>query len=506
MFSFVYFFQLIIAFVVRAGGKPAEPESGAAAFAPVPLLWLFLFSLPFSESCRWFYGSFVIYEQAVVFALAFVMPSVYFGIRGLAEERHPFICLSSLLMSLAACTRGTWIPLAFVGIFPATYAFMKFRRESVSQGQSAVLGACLIFAIILLLGLFAVNYLKFDSLWDFGLTHQDSQDYYYQRGSARLFSVESRPWTFLANLLLYYAPMAYVAGLGLIDKSASVCEGNPIGFFGFAPQFLVFVILMPPAVYRMVKENSSLLVPFVVCGFVAVYINCFVAAFGTMVTVRFFLEGYFFLLIVFFTILLSLCPRKYGVIAMAALLAIYVPYNVAAFSKVRPIVNIVDRISDLKGLTDRGSGEEVIFIKGNVVWPKGMIGTENADLFRPYNLIGVTPMGKGLLAAEDVATAYIIPRLEHPHAPPHRKYLEIKGLRALAMDGTVGVFIDGKQVGRVASRKGVSVNYRMNLDAELGAHGPTHVSLVFFPGNHKHLPLRPICSPCFVFEELHLGR
>lgn len=506
LFSLVYSWQLIIALVVRVASKDSDPESVVVRLTPAPLLWLFLFSLPFHEPGHWFYARFVIYEQAIVFGLAFAMPAVYFAILGFSERRSSYICVSALLLSLAAWTRGTWLAPACLAIVLAVYAVMRFRREPASTLMSLAERACLVCSVLLLLGLPALNYTRFDSPWDFGLVHQDSQLYVYQRGIARLFSLDTRWWTFVTNLLLYYGPMSWVTSVGLVEKSASVCEGVPPGFFASAPQFLVIAMLTPYAVYQMRKEKPKLIVPFLVVGIIALFLSIQVAAFGTMVIPRYFVECYFFVLICMFIILLSLFPRLYGVVVMFALLAIYIPFSVGSFAKVVPELRLLDPIPPTTESPNAKTANKVFFIERNVAWPQGSVSTQNGDSFRRYNLIGLRAAATQMLAGEDVATAYIIPSSEGPGDVESGGCVAIDGLHALATEGTVGVFIDARQVGQIPLRPGLSVDSELCFRNALGSEGPTHVMLAFFPGQQAALNPRPLCSPCFAFRKLRLQR
>lgn len=506
LFSFVYFFQLIIAKVIDSAGEHSETESTVIRLVPVPLLWLFLFSLPFNELDDWFYGRFVIYEQAIVFGLAFVMPAVYFAIRGFAERQSSYVCFSAFLMSLAAWTRATWLVLAVLSVPLAAYAYAKFRKDSTVKPKSTLERACLVCSGLLLLGLLAVNYARFDSLWDFGLAHQDSQMYIYQRGIARLFSYETRWWTFVTNILLYYAPLSYSEGLGLLEKSASVIEGTPPGFLASAPQFLVLAVLTPLGIHKMRRGKRGLIIPFLVGGFTALYINILVAGFGTAVIPRYFVECYFFVILLLFIVLLLLCHRLIGVIVMTGLLAIYIPYNAESFAKVRPQLRLMDPTSDITKSPVAEPGYRFFFMERNAVWPKGSVSTKNAGYFRRYNLIGMKPTAEDVLAAEDLATAYIIPSPGQGTTRGSNGCVTLRGLRALATDGSLGVFVDGRQIGRIALQAGLSVDTELCFSNDLGREGPAHVFMVFFPGNHTALAPQRACSPCFVFKELLLRR
>ena len=122
------------------------------------------------------------------------------------------------------------------------------------------------------------------------------------------------------------------------------------------------------------------------------------------------------------------------------------------------------------------------------------------------NLIGMKPVTDDVLAAEDLATVYIIPSSGQGATGGSNGCVTLRGLRALATDGNLGVFVDGRQIGRIALQAGLSVDTELCFSNALGGEGPTHIFMVFFPGNQTALAPQRACSPCFVFKELLLGR
>ena len=78
LFCLVYFFQRIIGDITGFALGSTDRSKNWLKLLSIPLLWLFLFNLPFPfEEFSWFFVRFSIYEQQIIFALAIMMPAIF---------------------------------------------------------------------------------------------------------------------------------------------------------------------------------------------------------------------------------------------------------------------------------------------------------------------------------------------------------------------------------------------------------------------------------------------
>ncbi len=107
LFTLVYFFQLLIGLLVDAACRETSDNTSLLRWTAFPLLWLFLFNLPLPPSVTgFFFGRFSIYEQQILFGLAFVMPALYLSAKALVTGESSHICLASFLFCLELGREG----------------------------------------------------------------------------------------------------------------------------------------------------------------------------------------------------------------------------------------------------------------------------------------------------------------------------------------------------------------------------------------------------------------
>jgi hypothetical protein len=504
LFSMIYFFQRVVGLIVDASVDETADGRSVWRLAALPLLWFFLFNLPFSSpQTSWFFSGFTIYEQQIVFGLAFAVPALFFSLSGAARHNNSRICLASFLLSLAACTRGTWFVLAWISIPIAFLITVKFQKDEDRPFSFEAGHLWLAASALLLMALLLINYVRFDSILDFGLTRQNPQVYVYMRNQTRLFSPETRFWNLIFNMLSYYGSPTLIQYLGLGPKSSSVWERFAPSFFYFNPQFLLILALSPLALRNTLKHKPRLVLPMMLTGFTAVYMSFMAAAFGTMVIMRYFVESYYFLILFFCTIIMALLNYRYAFLIAIALLGVHLPANMTAFAKTQPELRLVNPDQNFEKIEVGSQASAPFFIERSVVWPKGRVSIESSKDFRRYNMIGIGPGPEGFLVAEDVSAAYIIPSRQQDLQTSEGRVI-LREIRSVSADGNILLFVDGRSVGRSQVKADRPVNVSFPVVSSLAEGSPCQVLMVYCPGREKYLAPRPLTRPALVFREIRL--
>lgn len=507
LFSLVYYYQIIVALIISCAGNDGHYENPTVQLWAMPLVWLFIFNPPFYNTDNWFFGRFVIYEQAIVFGLALVTPALFLILRGLTKRRPSDLCGASFLLCLATCSRASWGLLMCLSIPLALWGILRLKAR-IRKGRFGGIGYLkwLLGTLSVGVGLAALNFARFGSPLDVGVVHQNAAAFVYQRSIVSLFSLETGLWDFICNALWYYGPTNWPQSLGVIAKSSTFVEGVPPGFFAFAPQFILPAVCAPIAFYKVWRGKQALVIPFLVTGGAALYITVFICAVGILVVMRFFVECYILLLLFLFVVALSSLPRWCAIALTAASLGIYVPHNAASFIKITPQLRLLDPAAAGAAPLNSRQVNATFFLEPNPVWHQGSVSIQTLASGRLYNLIGLRGARDQLLAGEDILAAYIIPSTGAHTLAGASGVVRIKGLRAIGVDGSIAVFLDRRPVGRIPVTTDQSLDAEMILAVPLTNGGPLQVLLAFFPGNGTSLAPRPLFSPAFVFTEIALGR
>lgn len=506
LFCFIYFFQRIIGDIVEKTIKSADSPVFWLQLSSLPLLWLFLFNLPFPAfKDSWFFGRFAIYEQQIIFGLAVMMPALFLLMRGLAAQNEHLVCMAAFICSLAAWTRITWFVLAAIAIL-AAFIYSAWKRNAKLSGMAfRKLIFWQIASVILLSGLLFLNFVRFDSFFEFGQKHLNPASYTYLRNIIGTFSPATKFWNFVFNNVAYYGPPGLVKGLGLVEKTSSRWEIVPTSYFHFNPQFLPILLLAPLGVYKAFRKNWDLFLMMVCIGLTAIYMNLIITAAVPFSILRYFIEFYYFVVLLFFMIIMVLIPHRLALPAMILLLCVSLPGNFEAFSTIRPELRLVDPDQNLKVIVDETypKANQIPFLWKNPVWFKQSVSFADREAFKRYNAIGVYPGSDHMLFGQDLAALYIVPgSLKAGDCP--QTALIVKGIRSIGGDGTVKFYLDGSQIGDFRLNMKSSTHGCIAIERKLQREAPYQILMLFIPENRKYLPPRALKRPVLKFQKIIL--
>ncbi len=506
LFCFCYFYQRIIGLLIEVSLTAEDRRRSVWLLTALPLLWLFVFVLPFPASeSSWFFSRFEVYEQQVLFGTAVAMAGVYFILRALTSRDPTALCAASALLAPAAWTRGTWLAPAGLTLFAALLLSGRaiVRGETFPGGVKAVawLGA----AAALLAGLFVVNYVRFDSFLDFGVfVRQHPMGDRYLRVITGFFSPATKFWNALFNFVSYYGPPDMVHGLKLEERSYSIWEGRPPAFFFHNPHFAALTVLTPLALYRAWKVKRPLFGPLVALLIVTACMNGIVVCVGPIVVMRFFVEFYYFLIALFFAILLALVPARFAAPLIAVALALYAPHNLRMYASGAPDLRLAN-VEEGFTITTRAGLPDFLFVVKDARWPHGRAAPETRNAFTQYNVVGVYPAGRDRLTLSDTAAVYIIPETV-PGLGLKKGRVVLSGLMSLLEDGSTHVYVDGAHVGSKSLERLKAVDVSFPTPFPLQPRVPYQVLIVFFPSGRSYLAERPPPRPPLSLTEIRLQR
>jgi len=506
LFSFIYFFQRIIGDILENALKSANSPFFWLKLGSLPLLWLFLFNLPFPVfKYSWFFGRFAIYEQQIIFALAVMMPAIFLLMRGLKYQKEHYLCTAAFLCSLAAWARVTWLPLA-VFIILAAYFYSAWNRNGklLSLASRRVIYWQVV-SIFILGCLLWLNYLRFDSFFEFGQKHLNPANHIYLRNMIGTFSPVTKFWNFIFNIFVYYGSPDLVKGLGLMGKSSSYWEMAPTSYFHYNPQFLPILLLAPLGVYKAFRKNWDFFLMMVCIGLTAIYMNLIITAAGPFCILRYFIEFYYFVLLLFFMIILVLIPHRFALPAMILLLCVSLPGNFLAFSTIRPELRLVDPGQNLKVIVDETYHKlyKTPFMSKNPVWFKRSVSSADRETIKKYNGIGVYPGSDDMILGQDMAALYIVPGSFGEDDCPQTALI-VKGLKSIGGDGTVEFYLNGSPIGYLRVNMKTSTQGCIPIEKILQRDAPYQILMVFIPGDRKYLPPRPLNRPVLKFKTISL--
>jgi hypothetical protein len=355
-------------------------------------------------------------------------------------------------------------------------------------------------ALVLLIGVMLVNYMRFDSPFDFGVRYQDPGSYVYFRNLKLFFSPLTRICNAAFNVFSYFAPPGWAVSLGLSERAFASNEGLPPSFFFLNPQFLPMLLLVPFGLYKAHKAQSHLLTPILVLLLTVAYLNVIIGWFGTIVIMRYFVEFYYFLMLLFVaTLLLFVRPRLAIPIIMLSLI-MYIPQPVAGFLFSRPELRTVHGWPDVKALN--APPGRTPFLDSNVRWAYGKLSYENLSQIPAYGVMGVKDGGAGILAGMDIFCVYLIPQ-DLPSAPFQTRLI-VSGLEPLAQDGTAFFFFENRPVGSKRLDRGTLVDVNIELPFPITRKAPYQVMVLFLPTGRSYLDPQGAGRPMVLFREILL--
>jgi hypothetical protein len=508
LFCLVYFFQRIIGDIVESALKDSDSHQFWLKSSSLTLLWLFLFNLPFPfNKFIWFFGRFSIYEQQIVFALSVIMPALFLLNRGLKTQNERMVCFFAFLCSLAAWTRGSWFIFACLSIVAAFIYSAWHHNAKLFSAPSRKVVLWLMASISLLCGLLALNFIRFESLIDFGLKHQNPASYRYLRTLTGVFSPATKFWDFIFNIFAYYGSPDLAKGLALMGKSSSGWEYLPTSFFYYNPQFLPVLILVPLGLFQAYRKNWELFLLMVGIGLTAIYMNVFIAAVATFSILRFFIEFYYFVILLFFMVIVMLVRFRFSLLVIILLLCVHLPGNIEAFATFRPELRLVDPDKNMEVIVDENRHKlpQTPFIEKDPVWFKQTVAYSRRETFNEYNGIGAYPGSDEMVLSRDMAALYIVPGSVVTEGICSKTALAVKRLKSIDVDGTVKFYIDGCYIGDLRVNMQTSTTGCLPVENTLQRDVPYQILLVFIPEGKKFLPPRLSKKTVFVFKEISLS-
>jgi len=501
LFLFVYFYQRIISRILACA---SQNDSAGGELSPAVcsllLTWLLIFVIPYPNNLGWFFGRFVVYEQQILFGLALAVPGLYFLISGLEHRRSGPIALAALFFVLASWTRVTWFPFALVMLLTAGVLIWKWRNVAESHSSAARDMLLLAVSLTLVVGLLIVNYMRFDSLLDFGIRYMNTESYVYFRNvNIMFFSPITKLWNGVFNIASYFAPPGLVEQLGLVARSFSRYEGFPPSFFFFNPQFLPLAALLPLALYKTMKNRAPLALWLGVVSAAALYLIVILGFIGVFVILRYFIEFYYLLILAFLAVLLSLVRWRYALPLFVLMLALHVPATLGEFRNRWPELRTADagdalRITSPQGITP--------FLQRNAAWPKGTFSSADFPRTPRYAIIGLEPGPAATILGRDIFALYVVPGNSDGNCSS--AVLEIKGLRASQEKGAVLVYVENRLLKSQTISTSQEVDMRLELPFALSTHGPYQVMVVFLPEGQSYLPGRARGIPLVALREVSL--
>ena len=505
LFCLVYFFQRIIGDITGYTLGSTDRSKNWVKLLSIPLLWLFLFNLPFPfEEFSWFFVRFSIYEQQIIFDLAIMMPAIFLMIRGLIAQNEQFVCLAAFLCSLAAWIRITWLIFAVIVIF-AAYFYCVWRRKGKLFGAAAGKQIRLLSAAILLLvGLLVLNYIRFDSFFEFGQKHLNPAHQLYLRAIVGKFSPGTKFWDFIFNIFAYYGSPELIKGLGLVEQSSRTWEYSPTSYFHFNPQFLLILVLLPLAVYKAFRKNRNLFLMMTCVGITALYMNLLITTAGPMVIMRYFIEFYYFNLLLFFMVIVILIPARFSLLVMIILLCGYLPGNFEAFLKVRPELRPAVPGRHMAIAEDAAKPKfRTPFLEKNPVWFNQSVSFAGVQTLKNYNGIGVYFGPGAMIFVKDTAALYTIPA-RMMEGGCSGSALKVESLKSIGANGTVKFYVDGYHIGNLRVNMQTPVNGCLPITRTLQQKVPYQILMVFIAEGRQFLPPRAVKKPVLQFKVVSL--
>lgn len=513
VYCFLYFYQRIIGTIVDVAVRPQSGRMSLWRHSSAVLLWGFAFSLPFPrEVPHWFFGTFYIYEQAILFGVALAMAACYLMIKGWERRSPVSICASTVLLSLAAWTRPSWFALAACSVPLAIgFAWKIAHGDSRSPGLKRA-GVWLAVSLALLAGLLVLNYARFGSFTDFGIgCKMNSASDIALRRSSGFFSPQAQFWVFIFNICSYLGTPDMIPGLGLDARSFTYDTTLPLratspSFFYFNPQFLAVVVILPLAFYRLISGKRALIPIAVIMGMAGIYVMLVDTIATPWVAMRYFVEAYYFIIPLSLVALVAVLPGRASITIMLILLAVHTPINIQRFMTTNPnlrLASVDDESRISVDLTCNRDTSLDLYIVDNAVWIGPRLSYDEWSKVTPYNAMGIYEGPGGAILAADVAAVYLV-RERPSGVQPVRGLLEVKGLRTLKAKGELRLFVEGEMVGKIQLLPDRELRVAFSVSTKILEKGPIQVMMVFLPDGKRYLPEHVAASPPFQFREISL--
>jgi hypothetical protein len=501
--ALTFFFQKVIAQLIDASGACESEPPALVHLAGILLGGLLLFLVPLPGLDNWFFNRFLIYEQQIVFSLALAMPGTYYLLRAVQERRLDLFSLAAFLFSLAAWTKITWFPFAIICTAAGLYLAI-FSGWSSKAGVSRVMTALgLILGTVLLPGRLLMNWAQFGSPLDFGIFLMDPfmvpTEGDYMRLLVPLFSPVVRLGNAAFVMLSLYGSPKLATISAVWDNSFTFWEGMAPCFFASNPWFLPLAALIPVGLVLSRKRRPAMFRALLVVLVVTVYMNCVIAVFGLVVTKRYFMEGYYFLVALLFGTLLVFVRLRYAVPLLLLLIGIHAHTAITGFRTVNPELRVIDVQQDYRITSPSGSGP---FLVRNGIWPKEFLSAANLPHASRCAVTGIEPHGRGEISAMDVCVVYL--SLEAAPVQESSAQLRISRARSLSGSGRWLVFVESTMIGCVDLDEGAVVDASFELPSPLKREAPYRVLAVFLPGEEHYLPARSAETPVVALGAISL--
>lgn len=498
-FSLTYFYQRIVGDILDSAAPDKSKGKSYRVAASMLLTCTCIFVIPYPLTAGWFFARFAVYEQQILFGLAVIMPALYFLITGVKEKSTRRIAVTGVLFSLAAWTRVTWLPLALV-FLPVSLFFLWRWSAERKPGMVAMRGFLMVWpSLIMLWGLFCLNYFRFGSFFDFGRELVNTEIYIYLRNVTGPFSSVTKLWNIVFNFMSYYASPGVIKQLDLSRHAYSVWEAFPPSFFYFNPQFLPMLLVVPVGLYVAWKSRRRMPAPIAILAIATLYINGVVVFFGVSTVLRFFVEFYYLMILTFLAALLVFLRPGYGAPIFILLLAFHIPDAVVGFSTIRPELRTVNAGAGFRITSPPG---RTFFLNRNVIWPREKFSAEFAPHLARYNAIGIKPGTGGLLLAKDVFAVYMIPGGVSEAGSD--AVLRIRGLTPVGGERTARIYFENRFIGSIKLNPGKSVDATFGIPRAISRVGPYRILGLFLPGDSKYLPPRTSGEPVAALREIQL--
>jgi hypothetical protein len=477
------------------------PLTGLSKYAGSAILtWLLLFVLPYPAEKGWFFERFVVYEQQILLGLAFAMPGLYCVVMGVKRKSAAYMAVAVSLFSLGAWTRVTWFPFAWILLFISFFLVVKWSDEPRTGDRLRRAMMSMAPAALLLIGMMVVNFVRFDSPFDFGVRYQDPGDYIYFRNLKMFFSPATRVWNAIFNGFSYFAPPQWAISMGLFERSFARNEGLAPSFFFLNPQFIPMLILVPLGMYKAHKRHSPLFVSMLALLATIVYLNIVIGFFGTIVIMRYFVEFYYFLILLFVAALFVFLSPRLSILIVLLSLIMYIPQPAGGFLFSRPELRTVNGWPDAKALNSPPG--RTPFLVPQAKWAEGKLSAENLGQIPPYAVMGVKDGRGGNLTGMDIFCVYLIPK-DMPSAPS-RATLTVSGLEPLSLDGTAFFFFENRSVASKEISRGTTIDVDIKLPFSIPRKAPYQVMVLFLPAGRSYLEPRETGKPTVQFREILL--
>ena len=498
-FALVFFFQKLIAEVIEASGRWESEPRTLVKLSSMVLGCFLLFFVPLPGLSNWFFGRFIIYEQQVVFSQALVMAGAYYLVRAVQSRRSDVLALASVLFAVAGWTKITWYPAAAMCTAIGVYLTLRSGWSAKTPRARVMTALGLTLSAVLISGRLLLNLEQFGSVADFGQFYQDPSSWEYLRTLAPFFSPLTRLGNAAFNMLSFYGSPKLASISAIWEHSLSSWEGLAPCFFAVNPWFLPVAVLMPVGLYLAKKRRPAMFRALLVVLGMTLYINGVMAVFGLVVTKRYFMEGYYFLVLVLFGTMLVFMRLRYAVVLLLVLIGLNAKTTVCGMLTVQPELRVINVAQDYAVTSDPGATP---FLVRNGNWPREFVSGANLRHASRCAVMGMRPDRGGQISAMDVCAVYLSLEAGPAEETPVRVIL--RRARSVGGAGRWVVLVEDHTVGSVALDGETAVDASFELPFPLKREAPYRVLCVFLPNQDRHLSGRPSGNPVVTLREISL--